>query len=347
MNIHRLCAAAREQIALDLRGTDDPQARNALLIAALYDVSRTVLPLLGAPRKSGDYLDRQSAVLGLIGFIALALIKEEVPDPRGVAVLSEVGEGCVDPLLRRKSAVYAQELLARSCAAASSPAVPAGRLCRWLVASSLASALLVYSGFRLARAPVQASLPVANAPAPLPLGTPVPAGAGCAQGGSAPTALPSDRREPGQEPAMLIVQERVPEQVVALPSEQATRVRIVNNQVLVPVTLKNGTETASLELVLDTGASRTVIHEGSAVRLNIDLNAARSSQSEVADGRVISLHTVKVDSLAVGPFVLPAAELEVIAYSGKDGGRDGLLGMDFLGKHRYQIDMEHELIRWF
>jgi hypothetical protein len=39
--------------------------------------------------------------------------------------------------------------------------------------------------------------------------------------------------------------------------------------------------------------------------------------------------------------------VDFIPYQGTEGLHDGLLGMDFLGKHRYQIDMEHELIRWF
>jgi hypothetical protein len=131
------------------------------------------------------------------------------------------------------------------------------------------------------------------------------------------------------------------------PAEQATKVRIVNNQVLVPVTLKNGVETIRLELVLDTGATCTSIHEGIAPRLGLDLNSAELTLSEVADGRTISSRRVTVESLAVGPFTVPLAPVELMPFKGDAPAHSGLLGMDFLGKHRYQIDMEHELIRWF
>ena len=50
-----------------------------------------------------------------------------------------------------------------------------------------------------------------------------------------------------------------------------TKVKIANNQVLVPVLLKNGGETVKVELVLDTGSTRTSLHEGLVSRLRIDL----------------------------------------------------------------------------
>ena len=34
-------------------------------------------------------------------------------------------------------------------------------------------------------------------------------------------------------------------------------------------------------------------------------------------------------------------------YSGTRTDYDGLLGMEFLGNFRYQIDMQNEVIRWY
>ena len=116
---------------------------------------------------------------------------------------------------------------------------------------------------------------------------------------------------------------------------------------LVQVLLKNGGETLRAVLVLDTGSSRTSIHEGLANRLRIDLRQAKVSQAELADGRLIRSRSATIDSLAVGPFAMNSAEVDLIPYKGSDGVHDGLLGMDFLAKHRYQIDMEREIIRWF
>ena len=67
----------------------------------------------------------------------------------------------------------------------------------------------------------------------------------------------------------------------------------------------------------------------------------------MADGRLILSRIARVDAMLVGPYTLSSMELEFISYQGSERTHDGLLGMDFLGGHRYQIDMERELVRWF
>ena len=333
----------KERVAFELLGASGAEARGVILIDALYQLSRSVLPELGLPGSSREYLERQGVVLDLISFIAIPLIRNCAQDSRGVAVLTEIGEGCLDPLLKKKFSVYAQELLAKTGSGAGN------RPCRrwnWslgllglggaALTLYLASPGLVTVPSRRAAAP---ALAVATPPAAYHAASYQPAAVGPEGAGTGRV-----RAEPEAAP---LTQPAAEVKGGASPGEQTTKVRISNNQILVPVIIKNDGESIRVDLVLDTGSSRTAIHEELAGRLRIDLRLAKASQSEVADGRVIRSRIATIDSLGVGPFAMTSAEVELIPYKGTEGVRDGLLGMDFLGKHRYQIDMEHELIRWF
>ena len=346
VEIHRLCAMIKQRVSVALLEAVSAEDKSEILIGALYEMSRSVLPLLGSPGRSRQYLERQGSVLDLISFLAIPLLRGAAQERHAVAVLSEIGEGCQDPLLRKKLSVYAHELLAK----ANGRQIPrsAPKAASWpLLLAPLVAALALYSAWPVAlhHADPSGERPATAAagPATLPLNRQAdfaPA-SGEGAGGAVPwggrgDSAASQAEAPAAQSLPAVAQE-----------EKTTRVRIVNNQVLVPVTLKNGGEAVLLELVLDTGACRTVIHDVVAGRLQIDLRQTQASSSEVADGRVIHSRIARIDSLAVGPFSLAPVELELIAYSGADGRRDGLLGMDFLGKHRYQIDMERELIRWF
>lgn len=337
MDIHQLCARLKERVAADLQQVSDPRAEGEILIAAFYEVSRSVLVALGSPGKSPQYLQGQGAVLELISFLAIRLIRGAVPERRGVAVLSELREGCLDPQLKKVLSVYAQELLAKS--SPHPPPPSRGQTRAWLAGlTALAALALCFASLRgpdrrmqaplTAAAPAVTPAPSEATPAPVAVSSP-PAYAG--EGG---------RRQPSEPPLS-------PSGQLSSQGEQTTRVRIVNNQVLVPVTIENQGQSVSLELLLDTGATRTALHDRIKSRLPIDLHEARSSQAELADGRVIVSRLAVVDALLVGPHALASAELQFIPFHGGEARHDGLLGMDFLGSHRYQIDMEHELIRWF
>jgi hypothetical protein len=344
VEITRLCSLLKQRVSVELLEAADPQERSELLIAALYELSRSVLPLLGSPVRTREYLDRQAAVLDLVSFLCIGLIRGPEQARRGVAVLAEIGEGCQDPLLKKKFGIYAHELLAKCNSRQQQVQGKVKR--RWLHwgVATLSAALLALYCSRPTPLPGGGSRELRSSVAAVPETDQSPASASFAPSAGRAAV---ERRERNEEPPKQAERPAAETASTPAPQEMSTRIRIVNSQVLVPVLLKNGAEAVLLELVLDTGATRTVIHDAVAGRLQIDLRQARQAFSEVADGRVIRSRIVKIDSLGVGPFAMAPAELELIAYNGTEGARDGLLGMDFLGKHRYQIDMEHELIRWF
>lgn len=344
MDMDRLCTELKLRVAMELKEANDPMARVEVLIEGLYDISRLVLPVLGTPRKGIEYEKAQGAVAELVSCLAIQLIRAGVGGERGVAVLSELAEGCRDPLLKKKLGVYALELLSRKGAPLRTGAILRDARSLFIIASCVVAAFVVYivwpDGGADGKKPPQATAAV---PAPQ-------AGPTASTRLQWPPAAEVDATGERSVPLNLHQETRGAAAVAAAASpqgEQVTQVRIVNSQVLVPVTLKHGGASLRLELLLDTGSTRTALHESVAGRLPMDLRQAKSALAELADGRMVRSRVARLDLLSVGPFSHPSLEVELIAYGGSEGVHDGLLGMDVLGRHRYQIDMEHELIRWF
>ena len=123
-----------------------------------------------------------------------------------------------------------------------------------------------------------------------------------------------------------------------------TDVIIEGNRVFVPVTLNNnGIELETL-LLLDTGASQTVIHRSIADQLNVI--TISKGQSQVAGGGTIQTDVGKLSYMKVGPIRLVDPHVLIISYEGLPIKNKGLLGMNFLRNVQYQIDFQKQEIRW-
>jgi len=127
---------------------------------------------------------------------------------------------------------------------------------------------------------------------------------------------------------------------------KTTSVRLRGNQAIVPVRLSYRNSTVDAWLLLDTGATVTVISNSLADRLGIHPDNTESRLSQVADGRVVSTFRTRVDYLAVGPKLKYNAEVAIMPSGGPAMGFDGLLGMNFLGEFRYHVDVNNQTIEW-
>jgi predicted aspartyl protease len=117
-------------------------------------------------------------------------------------------------------------------------------------------------------------------------------------------------------------------------------------QVLVPVVLGCGGRTVEALLLLDTGASISMINTEIADKLGIKPAETKMGVGQVVGGGLIVLFIAKIDYLTAGPFTKSGMEISVVIHKGSAVNYDGLLGMDFLRDLKYTVDTRDNLIRW-
>jgi predicted aspartyl protease len=127
-------------------------------------------------------------------------------------------------------------------------------------------------------------------------------------------------------------------------ADYQTPVKIQGNRVLVPVEVAMGNRVAKLTLLLDTGATVTVLHRQALGELQ--LPHGKSYKARVAGGNIVKSQKIKFKHLSVGPFQVDKAYVMVINLKGQELPFDGMLGMDFLKDHPYRIDFQDKLITW-
>lgn len=123
-----------------------------------------------------------------------------------------------------------------------------------------------------------------------------------------------------------------------------TQVTIANNQILIPVAFTNNGLEATAQLIMDTGATHTVLYRPVASQLNIVTLA--KGQSKVAGGQSIHSEIGKVDAMRIGPITARDFPVVILAFEGSPPSYGGLLGMDFLSGVEYTIDYDNSVIRW-
>ncbi len=136
------------------------------------------------------------------------------------------------------------------------------------------------------------------------------------------------------------------EETVIYRGDAPTKVTVIGNSILVPVTLVSQSNQVDVQLLLDTGASGTVINTEIADRLNMNLSTARKSRARVVGGAVIDTHQVMLRRITVGPHTKENIAVFVVPHKGPAAKYDGLLGMDVLRGLKYNVDFEKQIIIW-
>ncbi len=119
---------------------------------------------------------------------------------------------------------------------------------------------------------------------------------------------------------------------------------INGNRVLVPVQLGyHGNEISTL-LVLDTGATTTVLHREAANDLH--MRPIQHGNSRMADGRLIRTDIADLDYIVVGPHRMTNFTTVIVDHEGAPESSKGLLGMNFLHNLTYHVDLRRGVISW-
>lgn len=133
------------------------------------------------------------------------------------------------------------------------------------------------------------------------------------------------------------------QQKKAIEIKKRLNVVIADNRVLVPVTLKHGYRTIKTSFLLDTGASKTVIHR--AVADDLSLKPGNKGLAILAGGKTIPMNLSRLDLLSVGTIQIKNMPVGIIDQTAA-AAFQGYLGMDFLKLHPHKIDYRRQTIEW-
>ncbi|MHB1351553.1 MAG: retropepsin-like aspartic protease family protein [Desulfobulbaceae bacterium] len=128
------------------------------------------------------------------------------------------------------------------------------------------------------------------------------------------------------------------------PYSRQTKFKNHSGTMLIAVEVENKGHRETVNLILDTGCSITQIHPDVIKRLQP--RKIKKGKSHIADGREIDTTIYEIDSIKVG-------SIEEINFtvSSPDKlehkrGTDGLLGMNFLRRHPFEVDKKGGVIIW-
>ena len=152
-----------------------------------------------------------------------------------------------------------------------------------------------------------------------------------------------DSRRKG-DTAAAIVEEEGGAPTPPAPDVLESPVIVRGNRVLVPVEIGHFGRRLQTNLLFDTGASFTILHQS--VARKIMLSGTETREAVVVGGSRIPIRMAEVDYIQIGPYRIPNAEVAIVRSQGPDLGHQGLLGMNILRNLDYTLDIDRSVIVW-
>lgn len=110
----------------------------------------------------------------------------------------------------------------------------------------------------------------------------------------------------------------------------------------VDVTMINGYDEVDFRLMIDTGASLTLLTPEAAERLDIVVDDIERRQRLATPGGLVEAPLYQIEALAVGQEIVWDLPIAIAPLETGEGLIDGLIGMDFLGKFDFKIDQDKQ-----
>ena len=119
-------------------------------------------------------------------------------------------------------------------------------------------------------------------------------------------------------------------------------IEISDNKIYVPVTIGHRGKQMTTSLLLERESNKTVLPKRIADFVNAD--NVRVTSTPVVHGKVIQGDTIRVNYFNVGSVI--ENNFIITSTSEKAYSRQGILGMDFIVRHPFQIDVENKVLVW-
>ncbi|MCZ6875663.1 MAG: aspartyl protease family protein [bacterium] len=137
--------------------------------------------------------------------------------------------------------------------------------------------------------------------------------------------------------------ERQLEQVAGF--ESRVSLQRLGRHYTVDVTIINGYDEVDFRLMIDTGASLTLLTPEAAERLDIVVDAIERHQRLATPGGLVDAPLYQIEALVVGQEVVWDLPIAIVPLGIGGGLIDGLIGMDFLGKFDFKIDQDKQELK--
>lgn len=127
-------------------------------------------------------------------------------------------------------------------------------------------------------------------------------------------------------------------------SSRETHYTKSGSSILIPVTIVNDGKAYTVNMVLDTGCSITLLDNEISSALNF--RPTGRIQASMADGSHMQNYTGKMDLVEIGPYKEYGFLVSTTRIQGRNKTSHGLLGMNFLENHPFTIDQNRQVIIW-